>query len=133
MPFVTDTQGLVNFHAGKSGKLSSKVLQVFEAAAASRDFIYVPVVVFLEIEVLRLKGLVALREGSLASWTRTLLGNPGFVAQDVTTEIVLEAAALRMIRDPLDALIVATARVLDLPLITRDRQISDSRLARIFW
>jgi len=35
--------------------------------------------------------------------------------------------------DPFDRAIVATACVLDLPLISADRQITDSGLVKIFW
>jgi PIN domain nuclease of toxin-antitoxin system len=35
--------------------------------------------------------------------------------------------------DPFDSVITATARVMDLPLITKDQQISDSQLVDIYW
>jgi PIN domain nuclease of toxin-antitoxin system len=48
----------------------------------------------------------------------------------VTPDIAAEVAALpkRFHRDPADRLIVATSRVLQIPLLTRDRRITRSRL-----
>ncbi|MBI2833168.1 MAG: type II toxin-antitoxin system VapC family toxin [Acidobacteria bacterium] len=49
----------------------------------------------------------------------------------VTPAIAAEVAELppRFHRDPADRLIVATARVMNLPVLTRDRRITRSRLA----
>lgn len=38
-----------------------------------------------------------------------------------------------MFADPFDAVITATAKVMDLALITRDQDITDSRLVDIHW
>jgi len=35
--------------------------------------------------------------------------------------------------DPFDSVIMATAKVMDLPLITRDEEISRSRLVEVYW
>jgi PIN domain nuclease of toxin-antitoxin system len=40
---------------------------------------------------------------------------------------------LRFTRDPFDALIVAAARTLDLPLLTRDADISASGTIQVVW
>lgn len=50
----------------------------------------------------------------------------------VTADIAVEVAALPAAfhRDPADRLIVATSRALDVPLLSRDRRITSSRLAK---
>jgi len=48
-------------------------------------------------------------------------------------ELLLEAAALRGIRDPYDRLIVAQARIGGLPLITGDEDIQNSGLVCTVW
>jgi PIN domain nuclease of toxin-antitoxin system len=50
--------------------------------------------------------------------------------QDIT---VLSKAYSYPFTDPFDSVITATAQVLDLPLITKDTAISDSRLVEIYW
>jgi PIN domain nuclease of toxin-antitoxin system len=47
---------------------------------------------------------------------------------DATTSIPRD-----MLADPWDRFIVATAKVLELPLVTRDRPIRDSGLVRTIW
>jgi PIN domain nuclease of toxin-antitoxin system len=46
---------------------------------------------------------------------------------------VFDADELRINRDPFDALIVAAARALDLPLLTRDTEIGSSGAVRVVW
>jgi PIN domain nuclease of toxin-antitoxin system len=134
LPLVTDTHPLLYYESGRGGKvLPKRVWRAFESAAGSREMIVVPVIIFFEVDRLQQKGKIQIQEGSVIHWARNLLKRPGFMAQEITTEIVLEATALRLLQDPVDALIVATARVLNVPLITRDRQIADSHLVRILW
>jgi len=46
---------------------------------------------------------------------------------------VFDAGELRALRDPFDALVCAAARDLELPVITRDRTIADSKVVRAIW
>lgn len=133
MPFVTDTHPLVYFTAGRHKKLSRRVLKIFQRAEAGQEVVFIPVLVFMEIDALRRKGEVDLADGGLTPWLRRLLGYPGFVAQDVTLEIVLESMGRADIRDPIDALITATARHLEIPLITADVQIIESAGVETYW
>ena len=133
MPFVTDTHPLVYFTGGRHKKLSERVLKIFRRAEAGQEVIYIPVLVFMEIDILRRKGKIDLADGGLALWVRELLRYPGFVAQDVTLEILLESIGRADIRDPIDSLIAATARDLELQLITADEQISESAGVEIYW
>jgi len=48
-------------------------------------------------------------------------------------EQVYLAEELRFTRDPFDALIVAAAVTLDLPLLTRDEDIRQSGAVRVIW
>jgi PIN domain nuclease of toxin-antitoxin system len=52
---------------------------------------------------------------------------------DLSPEQVYLADDLRFTRDPFDALIVAAARVLALPLVTRDAAIRASGTVRVIW
>lgn len=46
----------------------------------------------------------------------------------LTPEIAIEAARLRILRDPMDRAIAATARIHNLTLVTSDQRICDSGL-----
>lgn len=58
-------------------------------------------------------------------WFERVLVRPGVRRADLSIEIGLAAAFLpgRLHRDPADRLLVAQARALDVPIVTRDRRI----------
>ena len=64
---------------------------------------------------------------ALSEWFETALGYPGISVVNLTPEIAIESTRLPggFHRDPADQIIVATARVLNCPLVT-----SDSKIAR---
>lgn len=62
-----------------------------------------------------------------------LFSNPAFQPLDLTPEQIFLADDLRFTRDPFDGLIVAAARSLALPLITRDGLIRESGAVRTVW
>jgi PIN domain nuclease of toxin-antitoxin system len=64
---------------------------------------------------------------SAQSWLADLLGRPGFRAVSLEPEVALIASYLpgNFHRDPADRLLIATARDLGGPLVTRDRRILD--------
>ena len=62
-----------------------------------------------------------------------LFSKPSYQLLDVSPEQVYDASELGFTRDPFDGLIVAAARSLDLPLITRDEAIRTSGAVRVLW
>ncbi len=61
---------------------------------------------------------------SLEEWFITALTEPGIQLLDLTLPIIMDSTRLTGFhRDPADQLIVATARVLGLPLLTADQKI----------
>jgi len=59
---------------------------------------------------------------------RQIDANPSFQVLPITTAIASQAAAFRSLRDPSDRVIVATARVHRLTLVTSDQRIIESHL-----
>ncbi len=49
------------------------------------------------------------------------------------TEIISDAVGYNFNNDPFDSVIVATAKRLELPLITKDSAIINSNIVEIFW
>jgi PIN domain nuclease of toxin-antitoxin system len=49
------------------------------------------------------------------------------------SDLLLEAAAFTTIKDPYDRLIIAQARIAEVPLITADEPIQNSGLVRTIW
>jgi len=127
---VTDTHALL-YHAGGRG-LGPKAAALFQAAEDRRAVIYVPIAVLWEVTLLARAGKINLRRTPRAFFV-DLFTNVAYQPYDLTTEQVFEADELRFNRDPFDALIVAAARALELPLITRDTDIVSSRAVTAIW
>jgi PIN domain nuclease of toxin-antitoxin system len=77
----------------------------------------------------------AVTEADLAELRKTMSASPELSlypinedVADATTEIPLD-----VLRDPWDRFIVATAKVLDVSLVTKDRAIRDSGLVPTIW
>ncbi len=128
---VTDTHALV-FHAAGGGKLGPKARAHFEACEGQRAILYVPAVVMWECSLLARAVRINLHR-SLDAFFEDLFSNPAYQPLDVSAAHVLLADQLRFTRDPFDALIVATAQDLNLPLVTRDAAIRESGAVKVLW
>jgi PIN domain nuclease of toxin-antitoxin system len=62
-----------------------------------------------------------------------LYSNPAYQPYDLGADQVFDADELRFTRDPFDGLIVAAARHLRLPLLTRDAAIRESGVVAVIW
>jgi PIN domain nuclease of toxin-antitoxin system len=129
--YVTDTHPLVWYATNKQAKLSKKALSAFNAASREEALIYVPGFVFWEIAMLLKVGRISLQE-DFGNWAEHLVAQPGFDIAPFTVEVTSEGYTYPF-ADPFDAVITATAKVMDLALITRDQDITDSRLVDIHW
>jgi len=94
--------------AAASGRLRIAAISVWEAA------------------LLASRGRVALGR-PLAQWIGEAVSAPGLSIEPLVPQIAVEACCLPEVfhRDPVDRMIVATARVANATLMTRDRQILD--------
>ena len=129
--YVTDTHPLVWYATNKQAKLSRKALSAFNAASREEALIYVPVFVLWEIAILLKVGRIALEE-DYEDWAEHLVAQPGFDLTSLSLEVVTEAFGYPF-SDPFDGVITASAKVMDLPLITKDSAITDSGLVEVLW
>ncbi len=127
---VTDTHPLV-FHAA-GGRLGTRARALFAAAEAGDTIVYVPAAVIWEVAVLARIVRVNLRR-PVREFFADLFSNPAYQPHDLTPDQVFDAADLRFTRDPFDGLVVAAARDLGLPLVTRDTAIRESGSVRVIW
>lgn len=128
---VTDTHALL-YHAAGSARLGRRATAHFAAVERRQAILYVPAAVIWEVALLARGGRVSLRR-SVPEFFGDLFSNPGYQPYDLTPAQIFDADALRINRDPFDALICAAARHLDLPLLTRDADIGRSGAARVIW
>lgn len=128
---VTDTHPLV-FHAAGGGRLGPRAAALFERCERREATLYVPAAVIWECALIARVGRINLRR-SVRAFFDDLFSNPAYQPLDLTPEQVLAAAELSFTRDPFDALIVATAVTMDMPLVTRDGLIRESGRVRVIW
>jgi PIN domain nuclease of toxin-antitoxin system len=96
------------------------------ADAQRRATVFVPSVAALEIARKVSLGRLRLSDGTPAAvWFARALSEPGFEEWPITIEIAIAAYELPepFHKDPADRLIIATARLLDAPVVTVDRKI----------
>lgn len=130
--YVTDTHPLIWYTAGKHGNLSPRVVKIFDAAFANRALIVIPSPVLWEISILLEHGRIKLRE-SFQHWAAALVARRGIDLAALDLDVIAEAHRLTFHGDPFDRTIVGTAKLMDLPLITKDRIIVDANLVDIVW
>jgi PIN domain nuclease of toxin-antitoxin system len=128
---VSDTHALI-FHAAGTGRLGPKARAHFDACERRQAILYVPAVVMWECSLLARAVRVNLHR-PLRGFFEDLFSNPAYQPLDLTAAHVLLADEMRFTRDPFDALIVAVARDLGVPLVTRDALIRESGTVKILW
>ena len=128
---VTDTHALV-FHAAGTGKLGPRAAAFFDRCERRAAILYVPTIVIWECSLLARVSRINLRR-TVRAFFDDLFSNPAYQPIDITPQQIYLADELRFNRDPFDALICATARTVDLPLITRDADIRGSGAVKVIW
>jgi PIN domain nuclease of toxin-antitoxin system len=128
---VTDTHALL-FHASASRVLGRRAAAHFEESERQQALTYVPMAVIWEVGLLARASRINLRR-PVRDFFGDLFSNPAYHAFDLTADQVYLADELRFTRDPFDALIVAAARTLALPLLTRDGDIRTSGAVPVIW
>jgi PIN domain nuclease of toxin-antitoxin system len=107
--------------------LSQVSLVAIRAAAVSSEVFVSPVSAW-EVGLLARRRQRALSfQPSAQAWFDDLLALPGMRLIPLTHRAAIEASSLtaNFHRDPADRLLIATARELGVPLVTRDRRILD--------
>jgi len=128
---VTDTHPLI-FHAAGGGHLGRQAAAFFERCERQNAIVYVPAVVIWECSLLARVSRINLRR-SVRAFFDDLFSNPAFQPLDLAPDQIYLADELRFTRDPFDALIVAAAQTVGLPLLTRDATIRESGKVRTIW
>lgn len=119
--YVTDTQALVKFMMGKK-VINDKSHQAFIDADKGECTIIIPAVVLMEVLYLFEKNRIDI---SLFD-TEVLLKSKNYQFEPLSLEILKTASDITDIPELHDRLISATARYLDIPIITNDPLIIES-------
>jgi PIN domain nuclease of toxin-antitoxin system len=108
---------------GREGQLSADTAANLEQAAL-RAPLGVSVISAWEIALSASKGRIGLGM-PVQDWVQSALGRPGFMVMDLTPGIAVESCNLPggFHADPADRFLVATARIRNAVLVTRDKRI----------
>jgi PIN domain nuclease of toxin-antitoxin system len=119
---LLDTHVLVWFFEGVP-RLSVPARTAIERSGAANE-VLVSVISFLEIGMLVAKNRMRL-SGPVQEWTNRVVAWRGLSVADLTPTVAVESSFLPGVlhADPADRVLVATARSLDVTLVTHDRRI----------
>ena len=123
---LLDTHVLVRWLID-SKRLSREQTRVLEAAVRRTEPIALSSITLLEVALLASEGKLSFKD-SLNSFFDDLRSNPIFRIVPLSYDVALEVASVKLLKDPADRTIVATARVHQLRLVTSDKRIIDSNL-----
>lgn len=128
--FLLDTHVVVRWLAAPK-KLSREQTRVLKEAVRRREPVALSAITLLEIAVLFGEGRTR-SEIPVDELLDEVAANPIFRIVPLTVDVAAEVAALGgTLRDPADRAIVATARILELRLLTSDQRIIDSKLVPV--
>jgi PIN domain nuclease of toxin-antitoxin system len=123
-PLLLDTHVWLWLEAGSS-ELPSSARQAISAALGA-GLLRVAAISLWELALLASRGRVVLGKPTNL-WLEEALADPGPIIEPLSTRVAIESCDLpgTIHRDAADRIIVATARVTNAVLMTRDRRILD--------
>lgn len=123
--YVTDTQALVKFMMGKK-VINEKTHQAFLSADKGEATIIIPAIVLMEILYLFEKSRININILQIED----LLKSRNYQFEPLGFEILRKASEITDIPELHDRLIAATARYLDIPILTNDPLIQQSKFVK---
>lgn len=118
---VADTHAIV-WYLVEPKRLGKGARRAFAATDAGRWTCYVPAITLVEAWLLHERGRLRIGPAQILD---AIAGHPGYVVLPLDVEQAVEFGALPMIRDPMDRMIVAAARVTGSRLVSIDEALPD--------
>lgn len=113
---VADTHAIV-WRLTAPAKLGRAAQRAFEAADSGRWLCCLPAIVLVEVALLRERGRIGVRPEDVL---RAVQGRRGYAVLALDAEQSLEFSALVGIKDPMDRMVLAAARVSGARLVSSD-------------
>ena len=128
MQFLADTVTIVR-HFSDSGHLGLQAREAMEGADRKQNIIFISIVSMAEILYLSEKNRI---RTNLTKAIEIISRTSNYQITDLNLEVITEAQVVRGL-ELHDRLIVSTARVLGIPLLTSDKMITESGLVEVIW
>ncbi len=129
MPYLSDAHPLV-WHFTQSKRLSNRAASIFNAADVGQEVIYVPAIVLSELMHIAEAGRVPL---NFSETLKQMKAGDNYIIVPLDVDIIEAASQIRVRLEMHDRLVVATAKVLNVPLITRDEAITIAGIVSVVW
>ena len=127
--FIADTHSLA-WYFTKSRKLGREALQVFRDSTSGEDIIIVPTVVLAEITDISEKKRIKVDYEEILE---KIENSNNFEIYSLDVDVLRVAINITTIRELHDRIVVATAKLLDAKLLTKDENIQKSGIVEIIW
>jgi len=127
--FVADTHSLAWYFAG-SGKLGTKALRAFREASSGKTIIIVPTVVLAEIMDISEKKRIKVDYEELLN---KIESSSNFEIYPLDIDVLKTARSITAIPELHDRIIVATAKLLEARVLTRDEDVQKSGIVEAVW
>jgi PIN domain nuclease of toxin-antitoxin system len=128
LEFLADTVSIVR-HFSRIGRIGERAKSLLQSADRGENKIAVSIMSVTEILYLSEGRRIPL---NLAQFTEKMFALTNYRMVDIDLAVILEAQNVRGL-ELHDRIIVSTARVLGVPIITPDEQITDSGLVEVIW
>ena len=129
MPYVTDAHSLI-WYFTRNPRLSAKALQIFRSSAAGREIIIVPTIVLGEILYVSEAGKTPMPFQDVLS---RIEQSDNYEIVALNLQVLKAACEIQAGLEMHDRFITATAKVLGLPLITKDKEITAAGIVEVVW
>ena len=127
--YVTDAHGFLWF-LSKDERLGKRALEIFRACDKGKEIIVIPSIVLLECMYVCEKKRIGIEFREIIQKIQGTLNYPIYPLDE---EIVLECQNVGEIAEAHDRIIVATTKLLNAKLITKDVSITNSNIVETLW
>ena len=127
--YVTDTHAFLWFLT-EDNRIGKKAKEVFISCDRGETIIVIPSIVLIEALFVCEKKKIDIEFKKILEKIQNSFNYPVY---PLDIRIILECQSLKQLQDPHDRIIVATAKLLNATLITKDKNIKTSRLIKTIW
>ena len=128
MDYLADTVAIIR-HFSKLGKLGKYAKEILEKADRGLNTIWISVISLAEIMYLSERNRIDL---NLEEFCQNIENLVNYKFLDLNVEIVLRASFIKDL-ELHDRLIVASAKYLEIPILTSDKQIKTQKEIDVIW
>ncbi|MDI6807117.1 MAG: PIN domain-containing protein [Candidatus Aenigmarchaeota archaeon] len=127
--YVTDTHGFLWFLT-EDKRLGKKAEEIFVSCDKGETIIVIPSIVLMEALLICERKKVDMEFKKVLKKIQNTFNYPVY---PLDLKVVNICEELKQFADPHDRIVVATAKLLDVSIITKDKRIRDSKLVETIW